>query len=581
MAPFLYRQKSKCLIVFLNFIFIFLIICIIINLKSSKSNFLNNFFINNYQILLDEDNGCKGLHEYNNKFAKCSYVKSHKGCQPQGYISYLQLFYCTFSPSLGYTLLAIWLVLLFYLLGDTASSYFCTSLEALSRCLKLSPTIAGVTLLSLGNGAPDVFSSLISFMGEGNTKDIGLNSILGGAFFVSSVVVGIISISISPQGRKISSSSFTGNAVFLLFCLFCLLLIIIIGKINLWGALSFLAMYFIYVAFIFVSEILGNRKKEGESTSKIENWRLPVKESYVKNDQTTELQTPLVGFADDDCPILTNYDDDSFGVTKHKDSIRFFFSKILCILELPLDLPRKLTIPIISEEKWSKPTAIVSTALAPILLAVIWNFHYQKSWILVCGFGASLGIVSAVLIFCTSDKSNPPRKFKFLWLAEAFFLSIIWTYILAQELISLLVSLGVILGISHSIMGLTVLAWGNSLGDLVSNVTMAKNGGPGGTQTAISGCYAGPIFNIIVGLGLSLVFSTRAVYPSSLVFSKDPSLYETFAFFMVGLLWSMVVVTKRNMRLGKLLGSGLLVIYLCFLILKVARTGLVEFHVTP
>lgn len=583
------HKKAKGSIVCLNVIFLFLILCISINLKSSNSNFLNNFirgknpFISDYQLLLDEDNGCKGLHKLHDNLAKCSYVKSNKGCQPQGYICYLQLFYCTFSPSLGYTLLGIWLVLLFYLLGDTASSYFCTSLEGLSSCLKLSPTIAGVTLLSLGNGAPDVFASIISFMGDGNTKDIGLNSILGGAFFVSSVVVGVICISISHQGRKISRFSFTGNAVFLLFCLCCLLLIIVIGKINLWGALSFLALYFIYVGFIFASEVLAKGEKDAESTAKTNDWRLPVTRIFVKNGQeeASELQTPLLGFADDDCPILKNYDQDSFRVIEQKNSVRCFLGKILCILELPLDLPRKLTIPNISEERWSKPIAVVSTALAPVLVAVIWNFHYQKSWILACAIGASLGIASAVLLFCTSDKSNPPRKFKFLWLTEAFFLSIIWTYILAQELISLLVSLGIILGIRHSIMGLTVLAWGNSLGDLVSNVTLARNGGPGGAQTAISGCYAGPIFNIIVGLGLSLTFATWAIYPSSFVISsKDSSLYETFGFLMVGLIWALVVATHRNMRLDKFLGGGLLAIYLCFIILKVVRTvGSLELHV--
>lgn len=584
-------HKAKCLIiVFLNVSFLFLILCTSINLKSSNSNFLNNSirekspFIKNYQILLNEDSGCRGLHKYNSRFEQCSYVKSHQGCQPQGYISYLELFYCTFSPSLGYTLFAIWLVLLFYLLGDTASSYFCASLEGLSRCLKLSPTIAGVTLLSLGNGAPDVFASMISFMGEGNAKDIGLNSILGGAFFVSSVVVGIISISISHEGRKISSSSFTGNVSFLLFCLCCLLLIIIIGKINLWGALSFLALYFVYVGYTFASEILAKREKEAESSGKSDSWRLPVTRIFVNNCQepSPELQTPLLGFADDDSPALKSYDEENFQVLKRKDTIRCCLRKTLFLLQFPLDLPRKLTIPIISEERWSKPIAVMSTALAPVLLAVIWNFHYRKSWLLVYAIAASLGLASALLLFCNSDKSNPPRKFQFLWLAEAFFLSIIWTYILAQELISLLVSLGIMLGISHSIMGLTVLAWGNSLGDLVSNVTMAENGGPGGAQTAISGCYAGPIFNIIVGLGLSLTLSSWTVFPSSVVMTKDPSVYETFGFLMVGLLWSVVVLTKRNMRLDRFLGIGLLAIYLCFLFLKMARAvGFVDFLVTP
>ncbi|XP_047087487.1 cation/calcium exchanger 1-like [Lolium rigidum] len=68
------------------------------------------------------------------------------------------------------------MVVLFYLLGDTASEYFCAPVEGLSAVLRLPSAVAGVTLLSLGNGAPDFFASVVSF---------ATNSALGGALFVS------------------------------------------------------------------------------------------------------------------------------------------------------------------------------------------------------------------------------------------------------------------------------------------------------------------------------------------------------------------------------------------------------------
>lgn len=77
---------------------------------------------------------------------------------------------------LGYVAFLLWMVVLFYLLGDTASEYFCASLEGLFAALRLPPAVAGVTLLSLGNGAPNVFASVVSF---------AATSVLGGTLFVS------------------------------------------------------------------------------------------------------------------------------------------------------------------------------------------------------------------------------------------------------------------------------------------------------------------------------------------------------------------------------------------------------------
>lgn len=73
-----------------------------------------------------------------------------------------------------------------------------------------------------------------------------------------------------------------------------------------------------------------------------------------------------------------------------------------------------------------------------------------------------------------------------------------WIDTIADQLVKLLTLLGVICRIPGSIMGLTVLAWGNSMGDLSANMTMAKKGL---ANMAITACFAGPVFNILIGLG--------------------------------------------------------------------------------
>ncbi len=73
-----------------------------------------------------------------------------------------------------------------------------------------------------------------------------------------------------------------------------------------------------------------------------------------------------------------------------------------------------------------------------------------------------------------------------------------WIDLIADNLVSLLEFLGIICRIPNAIMGLTILAWGNSMPDLSGNVTMARKGL---ANMAITACFAGPIFNILIGLG--------------------------------------------------------------------------------
>ena len=69
---------------------------------------------------------------------------------------------------------------------------------------------------------------------------------------------------------------------------------------------------------------------------------------------------------------------------------------------------------------------------------------------------------------------------------------------IADQLVAVLSFYGIIFRIPGSILGMTVLAWGNSMGDLAANATMARKGL---ANMAITACYAGPIFNMLIGLG--------------------------------------------------------------------------------
>ncbi|OIW35277.1 hypothetical protein CONLIGDRAFT_608445 [Coniochaeta ligniaria NRRL 30616] len=106
-------------------------------------------------------------------------------------------------------------------------------------------------------------------------------------------------------------------------------------------------------------------------------------------------------------------------------------------------------------------------------------------------------VMLGVLLLTTSPYTKP--KYHSLLCFLGFIISIAWISTVAGEVVGVLKALGVILGISEAILGLTVFAVGNSLGDLVADVTVARLGYP---VMALAACFGGPMLNILLGVGI-------------------------------------------------------------------------------
>ena len=93
-----------------------------------------------------------------------------------------------------------------------------------------------------------------------------------------------------------------------------------------------------------------------------------------------------------------------------------------------------------------------------------------------------------MLFWFTTPFVGLPKKGVFIvMLFVSFFMSIMWIEAIADQLVLLMNALGSMMGIQPFVMGLTILAVGNSISDLVGDVTITKQGYP---QMAIGGIYA-------------------------------------------------------------------------------------------
>ncbi|KAJ7548698.1 hypothetical protein O6H91_07G023000 [Diphasiastrum complanatum] len=527
---------------------------------------------------------------------------AHEECRSEGLIDYTLFFFCVCGnqPLLGHISLIIWLIALFYILGNTAADYFCCSLEKLSRLLHLSPTVAGVTLLPFGNGAPDVFASIAAFMGNGN-GDVGFNSVLGGAVFIVCVVAGSVILLVAGTSVHLDRGCFIRDISFFLAALVSLCVIFIVGKISFGGALAYVSIYLLYAITVAAWECLkpeswhdsqpspsqacpiihisAKQLDEGEPYTLLPDPGLPsaLPVGSIPLPQWQWISRYLM-FSDHNETSNTDESNQPMWrqrVTYTEASMILHILRKLCglLIEWPLSLPRRLTIPVVEEGRWSQFYAVSSAILAPVLVASVLNVKGEiiaQGWLIYVGL--CCGCVLGILAYFSTEAEHPPRNFAFAWVCGGFFMSIFWFYLIAKELVAVLVSLGVILEIDPAILALTLLAWGNSSGDMMANIALASNGGDD-VQIAISGCYAGPMFNTLMGLGLSLVFATWKADSGIYSIPKDDTLFLTMCFLVVGLLWALLLLSSNNMQPGRVSGIGLLLLYAIFFIMQISSAA--------
>ncbi|CAI5469086.1 unnamed protein product [Closterium sp. Yama58-4] len=194
---------------------------------------------------------------------QCAAARAEAACRSGAQLEYLQFFYCTFEGSpIGVALLLTWLAALIFLLGNVAADFFCPSLEELAELLRLPPAVAGVTLLPLGNGAPDVFASVVAFVGKGHQSLVGFNGVLGAACFVSTVVAGSVCLVAASKAPRVQlhRSSFIRDLTFFLLAVLALCVLVWQRAVHLPHALLFFSIYPAYCLAVALYHCLPTRE---------------------------------------------------------------------------------------------------------------------------------------------------------------------------------------------------------------------------------------------------------------------------------------------------------------------------------
>ncbi|KAF9605526.1 hypothetical protein IFM89_017545 [Coptis chinensis] len=469
-------------------------------------------------------------------------LSSPPSCDSNGLFNYSSLHFCLFKqdPFLSIPSLVLILLLQFYFLVKTAQDHFSIVVTKLAKHLNLSPSMGAVTLLALGNGAPDVFAS-IAAVRSGHART-GLGAILSAGTFVSAFVVGFVAIYASPF--SVEPAPFVRDVFFYLTAALSLFYVYLSGEIFIWQAIGFVGFYVFFVGFVFWMDIgvEGGRKKDG--VEMVERQ----KEEYVGLDCEYGEQ---MGIVNREKPVTGLY-----GILRKTSGYEVVGqNRLLVESSFYGMIPRFY----LSVNIALCPLALLYSfgSVFPMNHRIVFllpNTHFPL-WLVVLFASSSLALVHYIV------EKEPPETEQMPAVLIAFVMSVFWISTVAGELLDCLAVVGIILDLPPALLGLTVLAWGNSVGDLVADVAVAKAGQP---AMAMAGCFAGPMFNMLVGLGTALVIETADVYPMAYQLHFHISIVVAFVFLLLSLMGSLLVVTWFRFRVPRFWGFCLVGLYILF-----------------
>ncbi|KAI3614599.1 hypothetical protein CBS9595_003870 [Malassezia furfur] len=205
-------------------------------------------------------------------------------------------------------------------------------------------------------------------------------------------------------------------------------------------------------------------------------------------------------------------------------------------------------------------------ALVPALVLHVLGVPQAAAWRhAAMGAGAAaggvlgVGVARRMAALPGADTSAQLQRCALLRSAAGFGVGLLWIVVSVDQVLALLHALGYVCGWSEAMLGLTLFALGNSLGDMVTNLSVARLGHP---LMALSACFASPLTNLLLGIGASTTW-TRLVRPAHgpFVFARSATLVLSSYTLLAMLVSLLVVLPLHGFRTNRTLGGVFLLTY--------------------
>jgi len=499
---------------------------------------------------------------------------------------------------------------MFFALALVCDEFFVPSLDVIADKLKITPDVAGATFMAAGGSAPELFTSIIGvFIAK---SDVGIGTIVGSAVFNILFVIAACAFA-AKEALELTAWPLMRDVFFYSVSLIVLVVFFNDNKIFWYEALVLFLWYFCYVIFMKFNEATEDKlrsclgftainREEGsggctlrksvyrkglfhlmnetinpgilKKTSSKEGYELqvdPQQSSIMIGHQQahaagqgitglkTQLQLDSTGEAtangaqengkddmeDPDAPKVTN------PAAADGDN-----STAVQIVENNTGDGDNAANDKSKDAEVAKDAEEDEEAEEPIDMSFPKGGDWKKILIYLISFP-----IMFPLYYTLPDTKKPKLKKFFI---VTFFGSILWIAGYSYLMVWWATVAGKVFGIPDTVMGLTFLAAGTSVPDLITSVLVAKQGKG---DMAVSSSVGSNIFDVTVGLPVPWLIFTAVNQHSVPVSSGGVGCSISLLFIMLIFVFLSILACKWKMTKGMGVFMGCL--YFVFVIITV------------
>nr|XP_020474094.1 sodium/potassium/calcium exchanger 2-like [Monopterus albus] len=480
----------------------------------------------------------------------------------------------------GYVLLHMFgMLYMFIALAIVCDEFFVPALTVITEKLEISDDVAGATFMAAGGSAPELFTSVIGvFISHSN---VGIGTIVGSAVFNILFVIGMCAL-FSREVLHLTWWPLFRDVTFYIFGLLMLIYFFLDNQITVVESLSLLTCYTCYVTFMkfnakmefFIKSMLSkNQVDELETTPKVnapgnDEHKLTAKPRLQREGSCASLHNSLMRNSIFQLMIHTLDPLSDEGRFKEKASILHKMAKHKCkedgvsangVADKNIRNNTKVAVEVTppmngvagggesgeEEEDEDQP------------LSLDWPDTNRKrlTYLFILPIVLPLWVTLPDVRRQTSSKFFPITFLgSICWIAFFSYLMVWWAH-----------QVGETFWITEEIMGLTILAAGTSIPDLITSVIVARKGLG---DMAVSSSVGSNIFDITVGLPFPwLLYNIINDFKSVEVSSNG--LFCTIVLLFLMLLFVTISIAACKWKMSKFLGFFMFLLYFVFLVVSV------------